>query len=180
MYNDIMIYNILRIGTPSLREVSAPVSPEKIQDPVFQTMIDNMLETMRHLNGAGICAPQVGYNLRVMIFEIIQNLRYPEAEPIPLTILINPTFEILSPELQHGYEGCLSVGELRGLVPRYLHIRYKGLDRTGAPIEREVTKFHAKVFQHEYDHLDGILFIDRVEDTRTLGFRPELIEAGVQ
>lgn len=175
-----MIYDILRIGTPSLREVSTPVSPEKIQDPDFQTMLDNMLETMRHLNGAGICAPQIGQNVRVMIFEITHNPRYPAAEPVPLTFLINPSFEILSSEMQYAYEGCLSLGELRGLVPRYLHIRYRGLDRTGTPIEREVSHFHARVFQHEYDHLDGVLFIDRVEDTKTLGFRQELVGAGIK
>lgn len=172
-----MIYDVLRIGTPSLRQISKSVSLEEINNPTFQAMIDSLIETMRALNGAGICAPQVGENVRVMVFEITQNPRYPGAEPIPLTVLINPTFEILSDEKEFGYEGCLSVGELRGLVPRYTDIRYKGLDRTGASIEREVTAFHAKVFQHEYDHLDGILFVDRVEDTTTLGFRPELLAA---
>jgi peptide deformylase len=169
-----MIYEVLRIGNPSLREVSKPVSMLQLNDPGFQSMIDNMLETMHHLNGAGISAPQVGQNFRVMIFEITKNPRYPEAEPVPLTILINPSFEVLSPEMQEGYEGCLSVGDLRGVVQRHRHIRYRGLGRQGEIIEREVTNFHAKVFQHEYDHLDGILFIDRVQDTTTLGFTNEL------
>lgn len=173
-----MIYEVLRIGTPSLREKSEPVPLDRIQEPFFQSMIDDMLETMYHKNGAGIAAPQIGHNFRIMVFEITKNPRYPEAAPIPLTILINPSFEVLSQEKQYGYEGCLSVGDLRGLVPRYMHIRYRGLDRTGALVEREVTQFHAKVFQHEYDHLEGILFIDRIEDTRTLGFTSELKEAG--
>lgn len=172
-----MIYDILRIGTPSLREVSKPVPLDEIHDPAFQALIDDMIETMRQYNGAGLSAPQIGHNLRLMIFEITKNPRYPEAEPIPLTILINPTFEAISEELQQGYEGCLSVDDLRGVVPRYMHIRYKGFDRTGTPIEREVSEFHAKVFQHEFDHLEGTLFIDRVEDTKTLGFRSELIKA---
>lgn len=174
-----MIYEVLRIGTPSLRQISRAVAPEEINSPEFQAMIDSLVETMRELNGAGICAPQIGQNVRVMVFEITKNPRYPEAEPIPLTILINPSFETIYDEKEFGYEGCLSVGELRGLVPRYSHIRYKGLDRKGETIEREVTGFHAKVFQHEYDHLDGILFIDRVEDTKTLGFRPELLAAEI-
>lgn len=174
-----MIYEVLRIGTPSLREVSAPVDTNTILNPDFQAFIDSLIETMRALNGAGICAPQVGENIRVMVFEITKNPRYPEAKPIPLTILINPTFEVLSQETDFAYEGCLSVGELRGLVPRYTRIKYTGLDRYGNSIEREVENFHARVFQHEYDHLDGLLFIDRVEDSKTLGFRPELIAAGI-
>jgi peptide deformylase len=172
-----MNMDIVRIGTPSLRQKSQEVPVEQIQTEAFQALLDRMLETMAAHTGAGIAAPQIGVNLRVMIFEITHNPRYPEAEPIPLTFLINPSFEVLSPELQSGEEGCLSVGELRGMVPRYMHIRYKGLDRTGAPLEREVSQFHARVFQHEYDHLEGTLFIDRVVDTSTLGFRPELLKA---
>ncbi|MFI4956697.1 MAG: peptide deformylase [Gammaproteobacteria bacterium] len=173
-----MIREVLRIGSPTLREPSKPVPIESLSGAFFQTMIDDMLETMYHTNGAGISAPQIGHNFRIMAFEVTQNPRYPKAEPVPLTILINPSFETLSTEKESGYEGCLSVGELRGLVPRYLHIRYKGFDRDGSIIEREVTQFHARVFQHEFDHLDGILFVDRVEDTSSFGFMPELNAAG--
>ena len=173
-----MIHEVIRIGTPSLRLPSQPVPVAQIHEASFQTMLDDMLETMYQRKGVGIAAPQIGINLRVMIFEVTKSTRYPEAEPISLTVLINPTFEILSDEKQFGFEGCLSLGELRGLVPRHAHIRYKGLDRNGAPVEREVSKFHARVFQHEYDHLEGVLVIDRVEDKTTFGFTPELESAG--
>ena len=173
-----MIHPVIRIGTPSLRQPSQPVPLAQIHEASFQTMLDDMLETMYDRKGVGIAAPQIGINLRVMMFEVTKSPRYPEAEPIPFTILINPTFESLSNEKEFGYEGCLSLGELRGVVPRHAHIRYKGLDRNGALIEREVSGFHARVFQHEYDHIEGLLVIDRVEDKTTFGFTSELELAG--
>ncbi len=173
-----MIHNIVRIGTPSLREPSVDVTPEQIQDPAFQALIDDMIETMHHLNGVGIAAPQIGHNIRVVVIEVTKSLRYPEAGPIPLTVLINPRVEPLSDAMEEAYEGCLSVGDLRGSVPRYLGVRYQGLDRTGKPIEGEARGFFAKVMQHELDHIDGRLYIDRVKDTRSLGFTQELELAG--
>lgn len=173
-----MIHAVLQLGAPSLRQPSMPIPIEQLQTEFYQTLIDDLLETMRARNGAGIAAPQIGHNVQIMIFEITKNPRYPEAEPVPLTILINPSFEPLDEAQQSGYEGCLSVGDLRGIVARFQHIRYQGLDRHGNTLERTVSGFHARVFQHEFDHLQGTLFVDRIEDTKTLGFLNELKASG--
>jgi peptide deformylase len=129
-----------------------------------------MLDTMEALNGAGLAAPQIGVPLRVVIFGVKRNPRYPDAEEVPYTVLINPEIQPLGEEMEEGWEGCLSVPGMRGLVPRYRRIRYKGYDQYGSPIERDVAQFHARVVQHECDHLDGILYPMRIHDLRNFGF----------
>jgi peptide deformylase len=129
---------------------------------------------MRSLDGAGIAAPQVGVSLRVVIFEVAANPRYPQAEAVPYTVLVNPMLEPLGTEQEDGWEGCLSAPGLRGLVPRYRQLRYRGFDLEGRPIDRTVSGFHARVVQHEVDHLDGILYPMRITDLRDLGFEDVL------
>ena len=129
-----------------------------------------MFDTMVALNGAGLAAPQIGVSQRVVIFEVQSNPRYPEAEAVPRTILINPVLEPIGGEMDDGWEGCLSVPGLRGLVSRYKKLRYTGSDEDGQPIDRTVSDFHARVVQHECDHLDGILYPMRLKDIRLLGF----------
>jgi peptide deformylase len=129
-----------------------------------------MRDTMHALNGVGLAAPQIGISLRVVIFEVANNPRYPEAETVPQTVLINPVLTPLSNAMEEGWEGCLSVPGMRGLVPRYTHLRYQGRDEYGAIIDRTVSGFHARVVQHECDHLDGILYPMRIRDLKNFGF----------
>jgi peptide deformylase len=133
-----------------------------------------MDDTMRHLSGAGIAAPQIGVSARVVIFELKDNPRYPHIAPVPYTVLVNPTLTLLGEEQAEGWEGCLSVPGMRGLVPRFTRLRYQGFDVVGAPIDRTVEGFHARVVQHEVDHLDGILFPQRVRNLRDFGFEDAL------
>ena len=133
-----------------------------------------MRETMLAANGAGLAAPQIGELQRIVIFGIERNPRYPDAEPVPFTVLINPELTVLDDEQEEGWEGCLSVPGMRGLVPRYKRLRYRGFDQFGAPIDREVGDFHARVVQHEVDHLDGVLYPRRIRDLRNFGFNEEL------
>ena len=133
-----------------------------------------MFDTRAGLNGAGLAAPQIGVSRRVVIFEVQSNPRYPEAEAVPRTILINPVLEPIGGEMDDGWEGCLSVPGLRGLVSRYKKLRYTGFDENGQPIDRTVSDFHARVVQHECDHLDGILYPMRLKDIRLLGFEEAL------
>jgi len=133
-----------------------------------------MRETMLAANGAGLAAPQIGELQRIVIFGIERNPRYPDAEPVPFTVLINPELTVLDDEQEEGWEGCLSVPGMRGLVPRYKRLRYRGFDQFGAPIDREVGDFHARVVQHEVDHLDGVLYPLRIRDLRNFGFNEEL------
>jgi peptide deformylase len=168
---------ILRLGHPMLREVAKPV--EAFDTPELHVLIEDMLDTMRAADGAGLAAIQIGVLLRVVIFGIDYNPRYPNAEPVPLTVLVNPEIEPLGTDREAGWEGCLSVPGMRGLVPRYAKIRYRGADAYGRPIDRTVTDFHARVVQHECDHLDGILYPQRIEDMRQFGFQDELLASGV-
>ena len=163
-----MIREILRMGDPRLLRVSEPVA--RFNTPELRQLLTDMFETMRAADGAGLAAPQVGVGLRVVVFGFEQNARYPEAAAVPETILINPVIEPLGNEMQDGWEGCLSVPGLRGLVPRFERVRYRGFDERGIPLEREVDGFHARVVQHECDHLDGILYPMRVRDLRAFGF----------
>jgi peptide deformylase len=165
---------VLKMGEPLLREVARPVQRF---DGELAGLIADMDETMRALFGAGIAAPQIGVSLRVVIFELKENPRYPHLAPVPYTVLVNPVLSVLGEEEDEGWEGCLSVPGLRGLVPRYRRLRYQGFDAAGAPIDRTVEGFHARVVQHEVDHLDGILFPQRVRDLRNFGFEDAL---GVQ
>jgi peptide deformylase len=163
---------VLKMGEPLLRQVAAPV---RRFDADLTALIADMNDTMRALNGAGLAAPQIGVSLRVVIFEVTVNPRYPEAAPIPYTVLVNPELTPLDDSQEEGWEGCLSVPGLRGLVPRFRNLRYRGFDPAGAPLERTVEGFHARVVQHEVDHLDGILYPERMRDLRNFGFEEALI-----
>ena len=163
---------VLRMGHPLLRQVAEPV--ERFGTGELRELVRDMDDTMRSLDGAGIAAPQIGVSRRVVIFEVIANPRYPQAEAVPYTVLVNPTLEPLGTEQEDGWEGCLSVPGLRGLVPRYRRVRYRGYDLDGRPIDRTVSGFHARVVQHEVDHLDGILYPMRIVDLRNLGFEDVL------
>lgn len=160
------------MGDPRLWQQARMV--DVFDTPQLHALIADMLETMRHLDGAGLAAPQIGVDLRVVIFGFEDNPRYPDAEGVPLTVLINPILTPLSETLADGWEGCLSVPGLRGLVPRWEHLRYTGFDQFGNPIDRVVEGFHARVVQHECDHLDGILYPSRIRDFRNFGFTEEL------
>ena len=157
---------ILRMGHPLLRQVAQPVT--QFATPALSELVRDMLDTMRANDGAGLAAIQIGVLQRVVVFELASNPRYPDAEPVPLTVLVNPEIEFLGEEQVSGWEGCLSVPDLRGVVRRHAKIRLRALDRHGEPIDRVVQGVTAGTFQHECDHLDGKLFVDRVEDPRTL------------
>jgi peptide deformylase len=163
-----MIRDVLRMGDARLLRRAEPVA--RFGTPELAELIADMQDTMRALNGAGLAAPQIGVNLRVVIFGVDRNPRYPDAEAVPMTALCNPVLTPLSEETEEDWEGCLSVPGLRGWVPRYRHIRYRGVDPQGAAIEREVEGFHARVVQHECDHLDGILYPMRIRDFSRFGF----------
>lgn len=167
-----MIQPILKMGDPRLLQVAEPVTD--FASRRLQAIIADMLETMRACNGAGLAAPQIGINQRIVIFEVGANPRYPQAGSIPLTVLINPEITPLSPERQADWEGCLSVPGLRGLVSRYQQVRYQGCDASGTQFSRDVSGFHARVVQHECDHLDGILYPQRLDDPRCFGFTEQL------
>ena len=168
---------VVKIGSKTLLTPSKPV--EKITQELKQTLIQDMLDTMKAEDGAGLAAPQIGVNLRVMIFGMEKNPRYPDVEPVPTTILINPSFKPLSEEKEEGWEGCLSIPGYRGVVKRFKHIEYRGFDENGQVTVRQVGDFHARVFQHEYDHLDGILYVHRIEDMRYFGLTEELQKSGM-
>jgi peptide deformylase len=164
---------VLRMGDPRLWRVSEPV--QQFDTPELHALIADMRETMAALSGAGLAAPQIAVPQRLVIFGSgAPNPRYPDAPVVPFTILINPTLTPLGTELEDGWEGCLSVPGLRGMVPRYRELRYQGFDERGAPIDRRVSGFHARVVQHEVDHLDGILYPMRLRDFRSFGFNEEL------
>ncbi|BAW79829.1 peptide deformylase [Candidatus Nitrosoglobus terrae] len=166
------VRTVLRMGHPFLNKIADPVITFDI--PELNELVIDMFDTMAAYNGAGLAAPQIGVGLRVVIFGAKTNPRYPQMEPVPVTILINPVIDPVEEVMEEGWEGCLSVPGLRGLVPRYSHIRYCGYDQTGNPIAREVEGFHARVVQHECDHLDGILFPRRIKDFSHFGFEEEL------
>ena len=163
-----MIRDVLRMGDPRLLARSEEVADVRV--PEIEALLADMRDTMRAQNGAGLAAPQIGVGLRVVIFGVERNPRYPDVEPVPYTELINPVLTDLSSEMEEGWEGCLSVPGLRGVVPRHLRLRYKGFDPQGNVIEREAEGFHARVVQHECDHLDGILYPMRVRDFTRFGF----------
>ena len=156
------------MGEPRLLEVAQKV--KKFSTPELDTLIQDMHETMEALNGAGLAAPQIGVGLQVVIFGVKRNPRYPDAEEVPYTVLVNPELVPLTEETEEDWEGCLSVPGLRGMVPRFARLRYRGRDQYGRPIDRSVEGFHARVVQHECDHLQGILYPMRITDFRTFGF----------
>ena len=156
------------MGDPVLLEVAKPVV--EFDTPELHALIRDMEDTMQHMNGAGIAAPQIGVSLRVVIFGVGSNHRYPDAEQVPYTVLINPVLNPVKDEMEDGWEGCLSVPGMRGVVPRYTRLHYTGFDQYGKPIDRLVSGFHARVVQHECDHLDGILYPMRIRDLAQFGF----------
>jgi peptide deformylase len=160
------------MGDPRLLAVSAPVT--EFGTPALKELLSDMQDTMQHLNGAGLAAPQIGVSLRVVIFGVDHNPRYPDAEEVPFTVLINPVLTPLGETVEDGWEGCLSVPGMRGLVPRWRELRYTGKDAEGNPIDRTVQDFHARVVQHEVDHLDGILYPRRIRDLTMFGFTDAL------
>lgn len=162
------IRQVLRMGHPLLQQVAQPVAD--VRDPAVAMLLEDMFDTMAACNGAGLAAPQIGVSVRLVVFGVTHNPRYPQAEPVPRTVLINPVVEVVDPTLEDGWEGCLSVPGLRGLVPRFSRLHYTGLDAQGAIIDRKVTGFHARVVQHECDHLDGVLYPRRIRDMRQFGF----------
>lgn len=166
------VRSVLKMGHPVLRQVAMPVVRF---DQELASLIADMNDTMHSLNGAGLAAPQIGVSQRVVIFEVQENPRYPQVKPVPYTVLINPELIPLGDEMEEGWEGCLSVPGMRGLVPRYHRLRYRGVDQHGAAIDRTVEGFHARVVQHEVDHLDGILYPQRIEDLRNFGFEDVLL-----
>ena len=163
-----MIREVLKMGDPRLLEKSQPV--EAFGTSQLRELITDMRDTMVHLNGAGLAAPQIGVPLRVVVFGVTRNPRYPEAEEVPDTVLINPVITPLGDEMEEAWEGCLSVPGMRGVVPRFRRLRYRGFDESGHPLDRSVEGFHARVVQHECDHLDGILYPMRILDMSRFGF----------
>ena len=166
------IRKILRMGDPRLLDESEAICD--IPSKELDELIEDMLETMQANDGAGLAAPQIGVAKRLVVFGAKENPRYPDTEQVPMTVLINPEIETLGDEVVESWEGCLSIPGMRGLVPRYTKIRYKGIDQFGEKIDREVDGFHAIVVQHECDHLDGILYPMRMPDLSYLGFEEEL------
>ena len=166
------VRRVLKMGDPLLYRVADPVG--EFNTPELDALVGDMFDTMAALNGAGLAAPQIGVSRRVVIFGVEANPRYPDVEPVPTTVLINPVIEILTPETEDGWEGCLSVPGMRGLVRRATKLRYSGFDQSGKPIERMATQFHARVVQHECDHLDGILYPMRLKDMRLFGYEDAL------
>jgi peptide deformylase len=174
------VREILKMGDPRLLRVAPPV--QRFDTPELYALIADMFDTMEAAEGAGLAAPQIGVDLQVVIFGFSKNDRYPDAPPVPRTVLINPTITPLSELVEEGWEGCLSVPGLRGMVPRYAHIRYAGFDPKGQPIDSEAQGFHARVVQHECDHLLGTLYPMRIRDFSKFGYTsvlfPDLPDAG--
>jgi peptide deformylase len=176
-----MIRDILRMGDPRLLQPSRPV--EALGTPALDHLLRDLRDTMAANDGAGLAAPQIGVPLQVVIFGVERTPRYPDADPVPYTELVNPALVPLSDEMEEGWEGCLSVPGLRGVVPRYRRLRYEGFDPQGRPIRREVEGFHARVVQHECDHLRGILYPMRMRDFTRFGYTdilfPDVADRGV-
>lgn len=166
------IRTVIRMGDPRLLEPSATV--DKFDTPELHALIADMRDTMQALDGAGLAAPQIGVGLQVVVFGVDQNPRYPDAETVPQTVLINPALTVLGEEVEEGWEGCLSVPGMRGLVSRYVNLRYRGFDQYGKAVDRTVNGFHARVVQHECDHLNGTLYPMRMRDMAKFGFTQEL------
>ncbi len=162
------VKTVLRMGEPLLLEKAQPIT--QFNTPELHALIADMQDTMQAMNGAGIAAPQIGVSLQVVIFGVGTNPRYPDAEEVPYTVLINPVLTPVGDVMENGWEGCLSVPGMRGLVPRYTRLHYKGVDQYGNAIDRLVSGFHARVVQHETDHLNGILYPMRITDLSQFGY----------
>ena len=168
------VQKVLRMGDPRLLQVAEPVT--EFNTAELDGLIQDMFDTMAAFDGAGLAAPQIGVSKRLVIFGVEANPRYPEVEPVPTTILINPQLVALAKDMDEAWEGCLSVPGMRGLVPRFTRLRYSGYDQHGKQFMREVEGFHARVVQHEYDHLDGILYPRRIRNMINFGFEDELFK----
>ncbi len=166
------VQQVIRMGHPLLTKVASPV--EQFNTHELDALVQDMFDTMAALNGAGLAAPQIAVSKRVVIFGVEANPRYPEVEAVPMTVLINPQISVLDSSEEVDWEGCLSVPGLRGLVPRNRKIHYSGYDQRGQALERTADGFHARVVQHEVDHIDGILYPQRIRDMRSFGFESEL------
>jgi peptide deformylase len=164
----VTVRTILKMGDPRLLRIAPPVV--RFATAELRELVADMFETMRSVNGAGLAAPQIGVDLQLVIFGFNRNDRYPDAPPVPETVLLNPVIEPIGEEVEEGWEGCLSVPGLRGVVPRLARIRYRGVDIEGRPLEREAEGFHARVVQHECDHLVGTLYPMRIRDFSRFGF----------
>jgi peptide deformylase len=162
------VREILKMGDPRLLRVAEPV--RQFGTPELEALVADMFDTMHAVNGAGLAAPQIGVNLQLVIYGFRENKRYPDAPPVPETVLINPVLRPITDEMEEDFEGCLSVPGLRGSVPRYIRLHYEGVDHYGKPINREAEGFHARVVQHEVDHLLGILYPMRIRDFSRFGF----------
>jgi peptide deformylase len=168
------VQKILKMGDPRLYQPSEPV--DKFKTPELEALVEDMFDTMEANDGAGLAAPQIGVFKRLVIFSVDSNPRYPDAESVPRTILINPEIKVLGQETDAGWEGCLSIPGMRCVVSRPSHILYSGYDETGRRFMREVTGFHARVVQHEIDHIDGILYPMRIKDIRQFGYEDQLFD----
>ena len=167
-----MIKPVLKMGDPCLWQLAHRV--DQFGTPQLGELLQDMRDTMAALNGAGLAAPQIGASLQVVIFGVEHSPRYPDAESVPFTVLINPILTPLTEQMEEDWEGCLSIPGMRGLVPRYTRLRYQGVDAAGTAIDRTVTGFHARVVQHECDHLNGILYPMRINDLRKFGYTDTL------
>lgn len=169
---------IILLGNPLLRQTAEPIADDEFGTPELKQMEQLLFEMLAAENGLGLAAPQIGISKRALVFGMDKHPIHTHLPSIPFTILFNPSYEPLSDDCVEDYEGCLSVGTLRGKVSRYKHILYRGYDTDGNLIEREAVDLHARVLQHEYDHLDGVIFLDKVTNVNSLGFHDELIQAG--
>lgn len=167
------ILKVARLGHPVLRKVAETVSQRELQSPALQQLIDDMIETMKEYDGVGLAADQVHESKQIAVLEVADNPRYPEKPRVPLTVLVNPTITPLSEDMEEDWEGCLSIPDLRGMVPRYKSIRVQALDRQGKETDFVANEFHARVIQHEFDHLNGNVYLDRMRDFSTLTFLQE-------
>lgn len=169
------ILKVARLGNPILRQVAEPVPPEGIGAPAIQRFIDDLIETMVEYDGAGLAAPQVHVSQQIVVFEVENNPRYPDAESVPLTVLINPKITPTTQHVEDDWEGCLSLPDLRGKVPRYTQVRIEAYDRQGKKLNYVAKGFHARVAQHECDHLLGKVFVDRMRSMESLSFGREFL-----
>jgi peptide deformylase len=167
------ILKVARLGHPVLRKVTEAVSQPELHSPALQKFIDDMIETMKEYDGVGLAADQVHESKQIAVLEVADNPRYPEKPRVPLTVLVNPAITLLSEEMEEDWEGCLSIPDLRGMVPRYKSVRVQALDRDGKAIDFVADEFHARVIQHEFDHLNGKVYLDRMRDFSTLTFLQE-------
>lgn len=175
-----MILKVARLGHPVLRQLAEPIPPDQITTPAVQRFIDDLIETMHEYDGAGLAAPQVHVSKQIVVMEVSRNPRYPEAPAIPLTIYVNPEITPLTDDMDDDWEGCLSVPGLRGRVPRYTKIRLRAYDRHGKRLDIEAAGFHARVIQHECDHLLGKVYLDRMRDMSSLSFMEEFAKYGLR